>query len=178
MYQSYRQRPKSLEEAMVQALTDRPGDENLANDPDEDAYPGAVTAAMKPPAAPSGYVLTPPKGVAWDPALEKAAREWFFNAGLPQSVVTGIMQQYCRRACEGTSASQPAEDDRALAGLRSEWGEDWDRNIGLARDVVKSSKGGQQLLDILDNTGLGNDAWLIRTLAAVGQGSTARSLGF
>jgi hypothetical protein len=88
------------------------------------------------------------------------------------------MQQYCRRACGGRPASTPTEDERALAGLRSEWGQDWEHNIGLAREVVKSSNGGQQILDILDCTGLGNDAWLIRTLAAVGQGRTAQPAGF
>jgi hypothetical protein len=32
-------------------------------------------------------------------------------------------------------------------------------------------------MDILDNSGLGNDAWLIRTLAAVGQSRWFQSTG-
>jgi hypothetical protein len=131
--------------------------------------PGAVDAAMRPPAEPAGYVMAAPKGVSWDPTLEKAARAWFFNAGLPQSVATGIVQQYCRRVCGGDGVSGATRGPEEIARLRSEWGPDWDRNVGLARAVVQSSSGGQQLLDILDGSGLGNDAWLIRTLAAVGQ---------
>jgi hypothetical protein len=174
MSQFHKPSPKSLEEAMAQALrkSSRSGDHYVDYRTDADAYPSAtsaVDAAMKPPAEPSVYVMTAPKGVNWNPSLEKSARQWFFNAGLPQSVVTGIMQQYCRRVCDGNATQNSTGGGGDLTGLQSEWGADWDRNVGLAREVVQNCNGGQELMDILDNSGLGNDAWLIRTLAAVSQ---------
>jgi hypothetical protein len=172
------QRPRSLDEAMAQALAlTSPRIQYDKRRSDADPALHVAISAMKPPTEPAGYLMAAPKGVTWNPSLEKSARQWFFNAGLPQSVVTGIMQQYCRRVCDDNSAQNPTGIGDDLTGLQSEWGLDWDRNIQLAREVVQSCNGGQELMDILDNSGLGNDAWLIRTLAAVGQSRGFQSTG-
>lgn len=130
----------------------------------------AVTMGMSPPASPAGYVISLPRGVERDPDLEAAARGWFHAAGLPQGVASGIAREYCRHICEPQDPVRAQRlQERAMAELRREWGPDFDRKIALARSVIEACRGGDALDDVLTESGLAGNAWLLRTLAALGE---------
>jgi hypothetical protein len=60
--------------------------------------------------------------------------------------------------------AQPAAAD-PLAGLRGEWGEHYDDNVGIARQLV-GEIASPELITALDRSGLGDNPHLIRALVA------------
>jgi hypothetical protein len=119
---------------------------------------------MSAPASPADYRIDLPAGFTRDAALEENLRQWCHRAGLPQGIVAGIVSQYCRQAGGlHSGGAQPT------AELSREWGEDFPRRIEAARAVLRRSGGGTELDTLLNRTGLGDDAWLIRALSAFGQ---------
>jgi hypothetical protein len=159
---------KTLEAAMQEALAARgqsaspkfaapmagpTGDADLRN-------------AISAPADPTHYQIPVPAGFERDVALEAKARGWFHRAGLPQGAVNGIVDAYCRQLC-----SDPAGDiaPQARSELMRDWGPDYLRKIAAAQSLIAKCGGAEELAEIFGATGLGNDTWLIRTLAAIAE---------
>ena len=164
-------RPRSLEEAMRQAMEEKgmppAEDRDMLDTFDPQA---AAAMGLTPPASPSDYVITLPRGVERDPDLEAAARQWFHAAGLPQGVATGIAREYCRHICEPRDEAQAQRrHDLAMAELRREWGPDFDRKLSLAHGVIDACRGGDALEGALAESGLTDNVWLLRTLSALGE---------
>lgn len=61
--------------------------------------------------------------------------------------------------------------DEGVKSLKTEWGDAFDQNVDLARAAV-AEFGGEELQKLLDDTGLGNDARVIKAMANVGRGMT------
>lgn len=165
------QPPRSLDEAMRQAMEEKGMPQVDEGDPSDAFEPNSAAAlGMAPPASPGDYVISLPRGVERDPDLEAAARQWFHAAGLPQGVAAGIAGEYCRRICEpeGPTKSQ-GRRDRAMAELRRDWGQDFDRKLALAHGVIDACRGGDALEEALAESGLADNVWLLRTLAALGE---------
>jgi hypothetical protein len=166
-----------LEAAMREALLARGHDLAPSHAPETHGgaagpLDAAMGAAVAPPPRAEDYVIRLPRAIAPDPELEAAARSWFHAAGLPQNLVNGIVAAYCRclaappGAAEGTPG-RPAE--MARAELAREWGEACDSRIALARSVIARCAGQPQIAAILAESGLGDDPWLIRSLAALAE---------
>lgn len=149
---------ESLEEAMRAALAagNRPVPVAEPEDP--------LAAAFQPPASPDQYQLAVPRHLTRDPALEAQARQWFHEAGLPQGLVNGILREYCR--CLEAIPSADAEA-RANAELARDWGPDCASRIALARSVIARCRDVDGVSGFLAESGLGNNPWLIRSLAAL-----------
>jgi len=162
--------PRSLKEAMRQALAEKGIEFPEEKDNEDDQFPHGLEQAFVPPASPQDYNIVVPDHIERDPALEDAARAWFHKAGLPQGTVNGIIQEYCRH-CESEDLPSSFEPMQAL---RREWGNDFERKIALARHVIDGSGSGEDIDAILAASGLGNSLWLIRTLAAIGELRQAR----
>lgn len=175
MNQRHVQPPRSLAEAMRQGMEERcaPVDPaaGLAVDTPEGAEPdGTGPFDLAPPADPADYVLALPRGVERDAELEAAARRWFHAAGLPQSLAAAITREYCRHVCAPPDATAGQRQHAAtMAELRRDWGPDFDRKLARAQDVVASCQGGDALTAALIESGLGDNAWLLRMLAALGE---------
>lgn len=152
----------SLEEIMRAALAargqvpDSAADMPAADDP--------FAAAFAAPGGADRYAIHLPRGMSRDAELEAEARQWFHEAGLPQGIVNGIVREYCR--CLGQA---PAADDEAgaRAELAREWGPDYARRIDQARGIIARCRDAARIADLLAETGLGNNPWLIRSLAAL-----------
>lgn len=159
---------KDLEAAMRAALQARglaaPDAPATAPAPMHGAEWGGALAA---PSDPAAYQISVPKGFDRDDVLEGKAREWFHRAGLPQGAVSGIVDAYCRRLC--AAENSPDAGARTEAELRQEWGSDYPRKIAAVQDLIAKCGGAEELGSLLSGTGLGNDAWLIRTLAAIAE---------
>lgn len=153
----------ALEEAMRAALAERgtcaviPAVGAIAEDP--------LHALLAPPETPEGYVIDLPRGHPRDAELESRARRWFHEAGLPQNLVNGIVREYCR--CLATRPDA-GDSDRAAAELARGWGPAQADEIARARAVLARCAQSDEMLALLDESGFGNNPWLIRSLAAFG----------
>jgi hypothetical protein len=157
---------KTLEAAMQEALAARgkmiAGTPPAPSAPATDEFRGALAA----PVDPTQYQITVPTDFDRDAPLEAKARQWFHRAGLPQGAVNGIVDAYCRQLC-----SDPTADiaPQAQAELMRDWGADYPRKIAAAQSLIAKCGGAEELAEIFGSTGLGNDTWLIRTLAAIAE---------
>lgn len=127
-----------------------------------------LAGALAAPADPDQYQIAMPPDFERDDTLEAKARQWFHRAGLPQGAVNGIVQAYCRQLCQDGAPSADGAS-RTQAELAQEWGDDYPRKIAAAQALIEKCGGAEELAELLGGTGLGNDAWLIRTLAAIAE---------
>ena len=159
-------RPDSLDDMMRQVLAAR----GVATAADQPADPSdGLAAAVAAPDTAARYHIAVPPDLQRDAELEAKARQWFHRAGLPQGAVSGIVQEYCRQLCADRSAEDSNRQQRALAELAQEWGPDYPRKIAAARALVARCDGAEELAEILGSTGLGDNPWLIRTLATLAE---------
>nr|WP_298688982.1 hypothetical protein [uncultured Dongia sp.] len=150
--------------AAVPESTAMPGNGAMPGDVGRDNFGGALSA----PEAAEAYQIAVPPHMTRDAAIEAKARQWFHRAGLPQGVVSGIVQAYCRQLC-AEEASPDMRGSKVQADLAQEWGPDYPRKVAAAQALIEKCGGAQELTEILNATGLGDDAWLIRSLAALGE---------
>jgi hypothetical protein len=153
----------ALEEIMRAALAER-GDAAAKPPAGADADP--LHALLAAPQTPDGYVIDLPRGHPRDAELEGRARRWFHEAGLPQNLVNGIVREYCRCLA---AAPDAGGGDRAAAELARGWGDDRAGEIAGARAVIARCADPTEILALLEESGFGNNPWLIRSLAAFGQ---------
>ncbi|WP_374382930.1 hypothetical protein [Dongia sp.] len=158
---------KDLEAAMRAALQARglaaPEAPQSSTPMTQAEWGGALSA----PPDPASYQINVPKGFDRDDALEAKARQWFHRAGLPQGAVSGIVDAYCRSLCGEEGGADAGS--RTEAELRQEWGPDYPRKIAAVQALIDKCGGAEEMGHLLSGTGLGNDAWLIRTLAAIAE---------
>lgn len=127
--------------------------------------------ALMPPESADQYDIRIPRGIDRDAALETEARRWFHEAGLPQGLVNGIVEAYCR--CLASESPAADAEAGARAELAREWGPDCERRIARAQSIIARCRDRAAIADILGTTGLGNDAWLVRSLAALADADSA-----
>lgn len=123
-----------------------------------------LAEAFAPPEGADQYVIDVPRGIERDGDFEAKARQWFHEAGLPQGLVRGIVQEYCR--CLSAPPEKMADEQGVLAELGRDWGADCAAKVALARAVIARCGDAAEIEEILSTSGLGNNAWLIRSLAA------------
>ncbi|MBK8159437.1 MAG: hypothetical protein IPK59_11960 [Rhodospirillaceae bacterium] len=162
-------KPTSLDAAMRQVLAARGSPvapQGMGRADPVDGLEGALAS----PAGPEAYQIAVPPDFARDAALEAKARQWFHRAGLPQGAVSGIVQAYCRQlCCDPATLADGSQQRRTRAELAQEWGADYPRKVAAAQSLIEACGGAEELAEILGGTGLGDDAWLIRTLAAIAE---------
>lgn len=130
-----------------------------------------VEAAL-PVEAPAGsaeepaFDLVPPEGVEVDQALFDAYRDVAREAGLSPEQANRLMGWWNERNAGHGSSEEAART--AETELRREWGGQYGARLGEAKRAVLAF-GGDQLSQLLERTGLGNDPTIVRTFAAVGK---------
>lgn len=133
---------------------------------DETAGGGAI------PDTPEGYRLERPalpEGARFDDALEAKARSWFHAAGLDNEAAAKIYARYHAYALDAKPrdvAGLVAAKAKGEAALRSEWGAEYDAKVADARTFLDVA-GDEKLIDLLVETGLGNDVELVRLAATL-----------
>lgn len=160
--------PQTLEAAMQEALTARGITLNAAEPADvaDDFGTPDFASAFVPPTSPEHYQITLPADFQRDAVLEAKARQWFHRASLPQGAVNGIVDAYCRQLC---GSSVFADDSQTLAELKRDWGDAYPQKIAAAQALIARCGDAEEVAVLMGRTGLGNDPWLIRTLAALGE---------
>ncbi|MBU6156228.1 MAG: hypothetical protein KJS87_04805 [Alphaproteobacteria bacterium] len=137
--------------------------------------PAATPAAESPaaPEAPEAYALKRPdlpEGVPWDAAFEKAALPIAQGLGLTPHQLQGLVDFYAGHQAEAFAAAGRArqlEETRASEALRAEWGPDYTVKLSQAARAARYF-GGEELVSLLNESGLGNNPQLIRAFEKAG----------
>ncbi len=127
----------------------------------------------------SGYELAPPENLPdWvsfeDESVQDAQHsflEAMHAAGATQEMVNAAFGWYWDHLSESESARDRVLEDEfasAEAGLRREWGRDFERNLEHAGRAV-ATFGGRDLSDTLEQFGLASHPAVIRAFARVGR---------
>ena len=129
------------------------------------------TKMGRPPDA-KGYKL--PQGVEFD-ADSQTALQGFMGkmhaAGLTQKQMDAAVGWYAENETariQEELAADAAEHQASVAALKTEWGQEYDAKVALARQAVMAF-GGEKLAAWMNETGLGDDQTLIRAFAAAGK---------
>lgn len=116
------------------------------------------------PETPDKYDLTA------DDVEPEALSGWkqrFHAAGLTQAQARALFDAYREQAKAQADAQQKALT-KAQEALKTDWGDQYDANIELARRAVVQF-GGDELKAFLDESGLGNDLRMVKAFAAIGK---------
>lgn len=129
----------------------------------------AFRAKLGVPESPEGYRMDAPPEVA--PLLDGEMLDRFKQAahrlGVPAQAVAGLWQWYLGELRE-QQRGVAQMTKQVAAQLREEWGDAlFERNVALAQRTVREF-GGEELIEFLDATGLGNHPGLIKLFARVG----------
>lgn len=139
--------------------------------PDADAPPeewNKVWDKLGRPAAPEGYSdATLEDDEEQDDALLEAMKPVVHVAGVSERQWQVIRDGYARYVREG-QAKQRQEMQETTAQLKEEWGGAYENKVGFAQRVLRSI-GGEELVDDVVQSGLGNNTRMLRFLANVGK---------
>ena len=123
---------------------------------------------LKEPAAPEDYRFDPvPPSLPHDVQLEQKARGWFHEAGAPPWLARNVAREWNRALEDPPDEARQAADAAATEkSLRRLWGDAYDSKVAAARSVVDALKS-DDVPALLDRSGLANNEYLIRQLAAL-----------
>lgn len=141
-----------------------PQDEQQAQQ-DEQAANAEIFA---PPSSPEGYYFPPPPpGHKGDLAFERTNREAMLHAGIPSAIGNHIAALWNKAmSSEPPTDSQLALGQQQALAVLGRNGANADETVALARGVVaKMAEKQPQVWTMLERTGIGNDPWLIQSLA-------------
>ena len=125
------------------------------------------------PANPAGYALKRPdlpEGVAWDEGFERAALPVAHGLGLTPQQLQGLMDFYASHQAEAfatTGRARHLEQEQAASALKDEWGADYSVRLAQAARAARYF-GGEDLVTLLNESGLGNNPQLIRAFEKAG----------
>ena len=128
------------------------------------------------PEAPDGYEFKKheaPDGLQdYVDSRISSFRDMSHGAGLSSDQANAIYDWYMEGNAENATS---VEEHRAsiqkesFDALKSEWGEAYDKHINFAKATL-AEFGDEELVEYLEQTGLGNNASLLRTFSKIGQG--------
>jgi len=72
---------------------------------------------------------------------------------------------------QNVTAEMQQTQDRSLEALKTEWGQAFDQKLGQARNALQAY-GDDDLVEMLNNTGLGDSPHMIKAFAKIGEGLT------
>lgn len=113
------------------------------------------------------YEYTKPagsEGLTFDEDLVKQYQAKFHELGLTKKQGEAIFKLYNDNVVskiQNLAADGEKRRNDAISVLKAEWGQAYDQNINIARNVIKDL-GDEDLIPFLEETGLGNDPRLIK----------------
>ena len=139
----------------------------------DEALAPATGIAPAAPDTPKPYALKRPdlpEGIPWDEGFEKAAMPIAHGLGLTPHQVQGLMDFYASHHVEAFTAAgrlRQQDEARASEALRAEWGPDYTVKLSQAARAARYF-GGEELVNLLNESGLGNNPQLIRAFERAG----------
>ena len=92
------------------------------------------------PEKPDGYKLPVPEGQG--DAFAKTAAGWFHELGVEPTIATKLTERWnahVAQVIKDTDAQLQAESNKQLDGLKTEWGQEFDKNSEFARRFMRES---------------------------------------
>ena len=129
--------------------------------PKEGGVPDEVWQRLGRPEKAEGYELAAPEGFP-DDAME-AFRETAHKLGLPQAQAAGVLEFYQQQQQQARTQMQT----QSAEALKREWGAAYDDRMAAAKRAVREV-GGDAVLGVLEQSGLGNHPDVIRMFAQIG----------
>jgi hypothetical protein len=147
-----------------------PASSSASEDPDRNAA-NKDDAFFAPPSDPKDYRFDPaPYGSSHDIELERKARWWFHQAGIPQWLARNVVREWNRAIEKQPDHRQTAESSASTErSLRRTWGNRYESRVAAARTLIQSLKS-SEVIDLLDRSGMANNEYLIRQLVALTEG--------
>ena len=121
------------------------------------------------PTDPTGYKITRPDVAAggdWDEAAEAAFLAEMHKMGASPAVVQSIISWYGKYQAEQQNGWR-REAEATSQELRRDWGPNYDANVGRANRALQQY-GGDPLVDLFAQNGMGRHPLVIRTFAKIG----------
>ena len=126
------------------------------------------------PAKPEEYSYKLPEGLTVDKLDKPRVDTWLkemHEAGIPKAAADRLMSKFLAEE-HGSIQSQLKARETELQqnelAIRSKYGDKFDENINYARWAVKEF-GGNELVALLDKTGMGSHPAVVDTLAKIGR---------
>jgi hypothetical protein len=125
------------------------------------------------PEAPDKYEFKRPQlaeGAKYDEEMETAFKGLAHKAGLHPRQAQSLLEGYNAMQAERLQ-KYTGQMEEGVNSLKKEWGQNYDKNLSVATRAVKEL-GGDELIAMLDETGLGNHPTLIKLFSRLGQDMT------
>lgn len=119
------------------------------------------------PESPDKYDFKMPDGTKVDESLIKEFRTAAHTSGLQPRQAQGLLDWF-NKAQEDRMAGFSKTMTDGVDKLKSEWGGKFDEKLGMASRAVKEL-GGDELISLLEETGLGNHPTLVKFFAKLGE---------
>lgn len=114
-----------------------------------------------------------PPELKFDDNAMTEARKAAHSLGLTDRQFKGMMELYMKNQGSTVSGAKKALEDQHNAGLlalKNEWGEKFDGELGIAKSVIQKFGGeNSELMQYLDQSGMGSNVQLIKLLNVVGK---------
>lgn len=149
--------------------------------PKDGVWDEVARAKLGIPREPGGYKLARPElpqGVNYDEAFEKAALPIAHKLGLTPAQVQGLLDFYAghqAQSFQGVMRNRVEEETQSAGLLRQEWGGAYDAKVAQAARAARYF-GGQELIEFLNQSGVGNNPELVRAFAKIGSMMSEDSL--
>lgn len=116
----------------------------------------AFYAKIGRPENPDGYEIKVPDGIPRDENIEASLKQAAFESGVPKAAFESLAKKYY------DSISQQMEQSRTQGetALKSEWKDKYDANLEVAKRFAR--EGGDEFIDFLDKSGLGNNPVVVK----------------
>jgi hypothetical protein len=112
-----------------------------------------------------------PEGVKYDEQFEAAALPALQAMGIPPAAAQKLLDMYAGNIVaqhDAHAKASAAAQAESQAALKTEWGNAYDQKINFASRAVLHI-GGQELVDAMNQTGVGNNPLLVKAFAKVGE---------
>lgn len=119
------------------------------------------------PGKPEEYEIQVPDGLPKDEAFLTGFRGAALAAKLTQEQVKTVTDWWHGTVSEVQAQGAKAQEE-AVKTLQGEWKKDFDQNLATAQRALKQF-GGEDLVNFLNQTGLGDNPILVKTFHAIGQ---------
>lgn len=125
----------------------------------------------------SGYTITAPEGTTVNEEAQTAFLEMAHQVGLSQKQVEQIAEWDIGQKSAATEANNSATEaatNEAVNGLKTEWGDAFDQNVGIANRAINEFVDENELAFLKDNSidgvKLADHPTLVKLFANIGKG--------
>lgn len=126
------------------------------------------------PESPDKYDFKMPDGTKVDEALIKEFRTAAHTSGLQPRQAQGLLDWFNKTQGDRMTAYSKTMED-GVGKLKTEWGGKFDEKLSVASRAVKEM-GGDELISLLEETGLGNHPTLVKFFAKLGESTMESQL--